>query len=84
MKYKISPELKNIYVPYRTKNIVGEKAMMKSVMTGIGIGMAVGGATAYLKGAMAGSMMRRSAKKTARKAIKNIESIMGDVKYMFR
>ena len=58
--------------------------MMKSVMTGIGIVMAVGGATAYLKGAMAGSMMRRSAKKTVRKAMKNMENIMGDVKYMFR
>ncbi len=58
--------------------------MMKSIMTGIGVGMAVGGATAYLKGAMAGSGMKRKAKKTAQKAIKSMEGIMGDVKYMFK
>ncbi len=58
--------------------------MMKSIMTGIGVGIAVGGASAYLKGAMAGSGMKRKAKKTAQKAIKNIEGIMGDVKYMFK
>ncbi len=58
--------------------------MMKSIMTGIGVGMAVGGASAYLKGAMAGSGMKRKAKKTAQKAIKNIEGIVGDVKYMFK
>ena len=62
---------------------------MRSIAMGLGsppmkIGMAVGGATAYLKGAMAGSMMRRSAKRSARKAMKNMESIVGDIKYMFR
>lgn len=60
------------------------KAMMKSIMTGIGVGMAVGGASAYLKGAMAGSGMKRKAKKTAHKAMKNMEELMGDVKYMFK
>ncbi|MDD6012586.1 MAG: hypothetical protein PUC33_07045 [Oscillospiraceae bacterium] len=57
---------------------------MKSIMTGVGIGMAVGGASAYIKGAMAGSSMKRRAKKTAGKAMKSIESLMGDVKYMFK
>ena len=58
--------------------------MMKSIMTGIGIGVAVGGASAYLKGAMAGSGMKRKARKTAQKAIKNMEGLVGDVKYMFK
>lgn len=58
--------------------------MMKTMMTGIGVGMAVGGAAAYIKGAMAGSGMKRKAKKTAHKAMKNMEELMGDVKYMFK
>lgn len=58
--------------------------MMKSIMTGIGIGVAVGGASAYLKGAMAGSGMKRKARKKAQKAIKSMEGIVGDVKYMFK
>lgn len=58
--------------------------MMKSIMTGIGIGVAVGGASAYLKGAMAGSGMKRSARKKAQKAIKTMEGLVGDVKYMFK
>ena len=57
---------------------------MKSIMTGIGIGVAVGGASAYLKGAMAGSGMKRSARKKAQKAIKTMEGLVGDVKYMFK
>ena len=71
-------------------SIIFHKRMIRGLTTAAGlwtasgIGMAVGGATAYLKGAMAGSMMRRSAKKTARKAMKNMESILGDVRYMFR
>ena len=52
----------------------------KSIMTGISIGMAVGGATAYMKGAMMGSGARRSVKKT----LKNVESIVGDIRYMFK
>lgn len=58
--------------------------MMKSIMTGMGIGMAVGGASAYIKGAMTGSGMKRRAKKTAHKAMKSMEELMGDVKYMFK
>lgn len=58
--------------------------MMKSIMTGVGIGMAVGGASAYLKGAMAGSGMKRKARKKAQKAIKSMEGLVGDVKYMFK
>ena len=58
--------------------------MMKSIMTGIGIGVAVGGASAYLKGAMAGSGMKRSARKKAQRAIKTMEGLVGDVKYMFK
>ncbi len=58
--------------------------MMKSIMTGIGIGVAVGGASAYLKGAMAGSGMKRKARKKAQRAIKSMEGIVGDVKYMFK
>lgn len=53
---------------------------MKSIMTGIGIGMAVGGASAYIKGAMMGSGAKRSMKKT----IKNVEGIVGDIRYMFK
>ena len=58
--------------------------MMKSIMTGIGIGVAVGGATAYLKGAAAGSGMKRMAKKKAQRALKSVENLVGDVKYMFK
>ncbi len=58
--------------------------MMKNIATGIGIGMAVGGASAYLKGAMAGSGMKRKARKKANKAMKSVESLIGDVKYMFK
>lgn len=53
---------------------------MKSIWTGIGIGMAVGGATAYMKGAMMGSGAKRSMKRT----IKNVEGIVGDIRYMFK
>jgi hypothetical protein len=85
MQYKFSTGYKKYSCPPFTDKKQRERtAMMKSIMTGVGIGMAVGGATAYLKSAMAGSMMRRSAKKTARKAMKSMESIMGDVKYIFR
>lgn len=56
----------------------------KNIMTGVGIGMAVGGAGAYIKGAMAGTRMKKKAKKTANKAMKGVESIIGDMKYMFR
>ena len=52
----------------------------KSIMTGIGIGMAVGGATAYFKGAMMGSGAKRSMKKT----MKSVESIVGDIRYLFK
>ncbi len=58
--------------------------MMKSIMTGIGIGVAVGGASAYLKGAMAGSGMKRMARKKVQKAMKNMEGLVGDMKYMFK
>ncbi len=54
------------------------------VMTGIGIGMAVGGAAAYLKGAVAGSGMKRQMKKNINKAMKSVEGIVGDMKYMFK
>lgn len=57
---------------------------MKGIMTGVGIGMAVGGASAYLKGAMAGSGMKRKAKKSMNKAMKNMEDLIGDVRYMFK
>lgn len=53
---------------------------MKSIMTGIGIGIAVGGASAYIKGAMMGSGAKRSMKRT----LKNVEGIVGDIRYMFR
>ncbi len=58
--------------------------MMKSIMTGIGIGVAVGGASAYLKGAMAGSGMKRKARRKAQKAMKSMEGLVGDMKYMFK
>ena len=53
-------------------------------MTGVGIGMAVGGAGAYIKGAMAGTRMKKRAKKAVNKTMKNVESIIGDMKYMFK
>ena len=53
---------------------------MKSVMTGISIGMAVGGAAAYMKGAMMCSGAKRSIKRT----IRNVEGIVGDIRYMFK
>ncbi len=56
----------------------------KKFMTGVGIGMAVGGASAYIKGAMAGTRMRKSAKKSMNKAMKSMESLVGDIKYMFK
>lgn len=58
--------------------------MMKSIMTGVGIGIAVGSASAYLKGAMAGSGMKRKARKKAQKAMKSVEGLVGDVRYMFK
>ena len=56
----------------------------KNIMTGVGIGMAVGGAGAYIKGAMAGTRMKKRAKKAVNKTMKNVESIIADMKYMFR
>ena len=53
---------------------------MKSIMTGISIGMAVGGTMAYMKGAMMGAGAKRSMKRT----IKNVEGIVGDIRYMFK
>ncbi|MBR2079663.1 MAG: hypothetical protein IJ962_05535 [Clostridia bacterium] len=53
---------------------------MKSMWTGISIGMAVGGAAAYVKGAMMGS----GAKRTVKKTLKNVEGIVGDIRYMFK
>ena len=56
----------------------------KKIMTGVGIGMAVGGVSAYIKGAMAGTRMRKSTRKTMNKAMKSVEGIVGDIKYMFK
>lgn len=61
-----------------------KKMNARNIMTGVGIGMAVGGASAYIKGAMAGTKMRKNAKKRMNKAMKSMEGIIGDVKYMFK
>lgn len=57
---------------------------MKSIVKGVGIGMAVGGASAYMKGMMKGSGMRRMAKKKMNVAMKAADSLINDMKYMFR
>jgi len=55
---------------------------MKSIATGIGAGLIVGG-TAAIIGSSRGRNMR-SMKKKANKAMKTVEGIMGDVRYMFK
>lgn len=57
---------------------------MKSIVKGVGIGMAVGGASAYMKGMMKGSGMKRMAKKKMNVAMKAADSLINDMKYMFR
>lgn len=57
---------------------------MKSIVKGVGIGMAVGGASAYMKGMMKGSGMKRMAKKKMNVAVKAADSLINDMKYMFR
>ena len=87
----------HIIRPENAKNIIGSRVLprilfkgrvkimkTKSIMTGVGIGMAVGGATAYLKGAMAGTRMTKNMGKRMKKAMKSVEGIMGDMKYMFK
>lgn len=56
---------------------------MKGIATGIGLGVAVGGSAALLTGSMS-KRSKRSLKKTADKAMKSIEGIMGDMKYLFK
>ena len=56
---------------------------MKSIATGVGLGVAIGGSAALLKGTMS-SKSRRSLRKKADKAMKSVESIIGDVRYLFK
>lgn len=57
---------------------------MKSIVKGIGIGMAVGGASAYMRGMMKGSGMKKMARKKASMIMKAADTLMGDMKYMFK
>ena len=56
---------------------------MKSIATGVGLGMAIGGSAALLTGSMSGRS-KRSLKKKAGKAMKSVEGIIGDVRYLFK
>ena len=53
----------------------------KDIMAGVGIGLAIGGAAALVSGA---GMNKRAMKKKANKAMKTVEGIMGDMRYMFK
>ena len=65
-------------------NFTGGSIMSKmNIAAGIGVGLAVGGAAALLSGSKMG-MSKRAMKKKAGKAMKAVEGIMGDMKYMFR
>ena len=55
---------------------------MKNVAAGIGAGLIVGGTAAIIGSSKSRSM--RSMKKKANKAMKTVEGIMGDVRYMFK
>lgn len=55
---------------------------MKSIATGIGAGLIVGGTAAIIGSQRSGGM--RSMKKKASKAMKTVEGIMGDMRYMFK
>ncbi len=55
---------------------------MKNVAAGIGAGIIVGG-TAAIIGSQRSKGMRMM-KKKANKAMKTVEGIMGDMRYMFR
>ena len=55
---------------------------MKSIATGIGAGLIVGGTAAIIGTQKSRGM--RSMKKKAGKAMKTVEGIMEDMRYMFR
>ncbi len=55
---------------------------MKNIATGIGAGLIVGGTAAIIGSSKARGM--RSMKKKANKAMKTVEGIMGDMRYMFK
>lgn len=55
---------------------------MKSIATGIGAGLIVGGTAAIIGSQRSKGM--RSMKKKAGKAMKTVEGIMDDMRYMFR
>ena len=50
---------------------------------GLGLGVAIGGSAAMLTGSMSGRS-KRSLKKKAGKAMKSVESLMGDMRYLFK
>ena len=55
---------------------------MKNVAAGIGAGLIVGGTAAIIGSQKSRGM--RSMKKKANKAMKTVEGIMGDMRYMFK
>ena len=55
---------------------------MKNIATGIGAGLIVGGTAAIIGSSKARGM--RSMKKKANNAMKTVEGIMGDMRYMFK
>ncbi len=55
---------------------------MRSLATGIGAGLIVGGTAAIIGSQRARGM--RSMKKRANKAMKTVEGMMGDMRYMFK
>ncbi len=56
---------------------------MKGIATGVGLGVAIGGSAALLKSSMSGRG-RRSLKRKADRAMKSVEGMIGDVRYLFR
>ncbi len=56
---------------------------MKGIAAGVGLGVALGGSAALLTGSMS-QRSRRSLRKTANKAMKSVESMVGDMRYLFK
>ena len=54
------------------------------ILAGLGVGAAVMGAVALSNGNMMSRSTRRSAKRKAMRAMKSMESLMGDITYMFK
>ena len=54
------------------------------ILTGLGVGAAVMGAVALSSSSMMSKSGRRATKRKAMRAMKSMESLMGDITYMFK